>query len=198
MIWRLRNMNILDYFPPNYVGFAVEAGAYDGIFFSSTLQLEQAGWSCLCIEPNPRAFAKLRNNRKLTLQFALSNSNTDNVNFEVHYRDDYVKEAGMSSFSPTPRMLSTFGASKSKENFLVNARTLDWCLESVSFPRLDFMALDLEGWELVALAGFDIVKWKPKVVKIENIFGDVELTEYFTKHGYRFECKDGFDDVYVL
>lgn len=48
-------------------GFFVDIGAYDGIRYSNTLKLEEAGWLGLCIEPNPANFEMLIHNRKCDL-----------------------------------------------------------------------------------------------------------------------------------
>ena len=44
---------ILKQFPEGFRGYAVEIGALDGQYISNTWLLEQNGWTCLCIEPNP-------------------------------------------------------------------------------------------------------------------------------------------------
>jgi hypothetical protein len=45
-------------------GYFVDMGAYDGVKYSNTLRLEEAGWEGLCIEPNPENFELLWGNRK--------------------------------------------------------------------------------------------------------------------------------------
>lgn len=48
-------------------GYFVDMGAFDGVHFSNTLKLEEAGWEGLCIEPNPTNFALLKQNRRCEL-----------------------------------------------------------------------------------------------------------------------------------
>ena len=45
-------------------GFFVDVGAYDGIESSNTYALEKAGWSGVCIEPNPESFLSLKWSRR--------------------------------------------------------------------------------------------------------------------------------------
>ena len=46
--------------------------------------------------------------------------------------------------------------------------------------------MDIEGAELAALNGFDIEKYKPRLVcvEIQKELAD-KLLDYFTRHGYR-------------
>lgn len=48
-------------------GYFVDWGAYDGVHYSNTLKLEEAGWDGLCIEANPKNFELLKQNRKCKL-----------------------------------------------------------------------------------------------------------------------------------
>jgi len=52
--------------------------------------------------------------------------------------------------------------------------------------KIDFLSMDIEGAELSALHGFDIDKYKPRLVciEIQKELGD-KIREYFVQHGYR-------------
>lgn len=52
--------------------------------------------------------------------------------------------------------------------------------------KIDFLSMDIEGSELMALHGFDIDKYKPRLVCIEvqKELAD-KLLDYFSQHGYR-------------
>jgi len=189
-------MKIFDYFPTNYKGYCVEAGAYDGIFLSQTITLESLGWNCLCIEPNPKVYPRLIKNRKLCLPYALSDKNEPNVRFEVYY-SDASGYAGMSSFHPSDEMIASFSYTEEPEIFYVTAKTLDDCLNEVKFPKVDYVCLDIEGWELTALKGFSLEYWKPTLLQIENIFASLELRDYLKDKGYTFIEMYGHDDIYI-
>lgn len=143
----------------SYVGYAVEAGAFDGVFESTTYELEKIGWKVLLIEPIPSAFDELLKNRKndYCLQYALGSCNEDNVNFEVY---DMYGGASISSLSADKHILEVFNPNLliPKTNISVRKRTLDSCLEEVNFPKLDILSLDVEGSEKDVLEGFTIDK----------------------------------------
>jgi len=189
-------MNVLDFFPAGYSGYCVEAGAYDGMGFSSTYELEQLGWKCLCIEPNINIYPALKSRRSLCLPYALSNKNESDVRFEIHNDGGKGQEASMSSFHPNDQMIKTFGWTN-PEVILVETRTLDFCLKEVNFPKLDYLLLDVEGWEMVILEGFTLSYWKPEVLQIENIFQSEKLRLFIKEHEYDFIGRLEYDDFYV-
>ncbi len=178
-----------------YVGFAVEAGAFDGLLESPTLELEEVGWKVLLIEPIPEAYSALIKNRnsEYCLQFALGEDNRDGVVFEVSHE---AEGACFSSFAISDRMLKAFGdIPKEKTEIFVNKRTLDYCLDLVGFSKVDLVSLDVEGSEMEVLRGFNLRKWKPSVLIIENIFNSIEFKEYLTD--YNFLVRLAYNDVFV-
>jgi len=42
----------------------------------------------------------------------------------------------------------------------------------------------VEGWELNVLRGFDLERYVPRVVILENLFNDLKYEEYMQTHGY--------------
>ena len=183
----------------NSVGYAVEAGAYDGIFLSETLTLEQQGWSCLCIEPNPNMWEQLTKNRSLCQPYALSNHSENNVSFEIYSNLNLkITEASFSSLGIKEDLLRTFQSPELyQEIVVVNVRTLDYCLQKADFPRVDILSLDVEGWELVVLEGFDISYWNPQLLIIENIYADKLYREYMLNNGYILVERCEYNDFYI-
>jgi len=63
--------------------------------------------------------------------------------------------------------------------------TLDDLLARNGVERIDFLSMDIEGAEPKALAGFDIQKFKPRLVAIESSPHVQEsILKYFVTHGY--------------
>jgi len=184
-------------FGNGYAGYAVEAGAFDGIFESTTVELEkQDGWKVLLVEPIPEIFKKLVMNRLSAhcIQVALGSVNEDNVPFEVF--EDYGG-ASISSLVPDEQILAVFNPKDDSdiETIRVNKRTLEFCLDRFQFPQLDLLALDVEGGELDVLKGIDLDKWKPKLIVVENIFNRPVYAEYLTD--YKQIDKLRYDDVFL-
>lgn len=165
-------------FPEDYRGYAVELGAADGTFISCTKLLEERGWTCLCIEPNPRHQEALRRDRKLVLTCACDSA--PEVRRKMY---EYPNIEGNT-------WTGTDNREGSKE-FEVTVLTLEQCLAVANFPRLDVLVLDVDGLERRIIDGFDIDRWKPKAVIIE---GDKDgRLDPFLSRGYR-QIYQGIDD----
>jgi len=184
----------------NQLGYCVEAGAYDGILENTTLALEQLGWTCLCIEPNPQAFQTLIKNRSLCLEYALAEEKKDNVPFALYSKKRGGHEASFSAFEVDETLETLWAVPFSKmkrRDVIVNVQTLDFCLDLVKFPRLDVFSLDVEGWEMEVLKGFDMARWRPKVIVMENIFKDTNLSNYIKGFGYKYIKRYRVNNFYV-
>ena len=170
-------------------GYCVEVGALDGISISNTYYFEKKkrGWKCLLVEADPVSAAQCAANRPRSVTIAAAATAPElagEMEFQVieHNRamsgvafDDFQKghfKKHNTEFAPT--------------RIKVPARTLDSMLEEAKFPRVDFMTIDVEGHEFPVLQGFDIEKWKPKVVVLERIKSepDAEIARYMALHGY--------------
>ena len=63
--------------------------------------------------------------------------------------------------------------------------TLDDLLDREGVSAIDFLSMDINGAEPVALAGFDIVRFAPDLVHVEAAtHRQDELLAYFSQHGY--------------
>jgi len=63
--------------------------------------------------------------------------------------------------------------------------TLDQLLRARSVEKVDFVSLDIEGFELRALEGFDIDRYRPDLLCVEmHDETRGQLTRYLAAHGY--------------
>jgi len=60
------------------------------------------------------------------------------------------------------------------------------------------LSIDTEGTEIEVLKGFDIKKWKPKLLVIENNFNDPEIEKYLSTFGYIKNKRIEVNDFYIL
>jgi len=66
----------------------------------------------------------------------------------------------------------------------VEAQTLDTLLEASSITQIDLLSLDVEGTEIDVLKGFDLQKYCPKLILLEDKFLYLEKHFFLKKHGY--------------
>jgi FkbM family methyltransferase len=176
-------------------GFAADIGAYDGRMFSNTYHLEKRGWDVLCVEANPLCGTLLTLNRKLVKMVACAAENADWQPFYVFEVGRQGNFSALSSLKPDPDR-PVHREEKPKGLFHVNVRTLNWLLDHVGFPRLDVLTIDVEGGEGEVLDGLDLKRWQPKVIVIEDWYGERHKAR-LEGYGYRLHVKRGINEVYA-
>ncbi len=158
-------------------GYFVEVGASDPRERSQTWHLERAGWTGLLIEPQPDLAGKLRAERSAQV-FAVACSSPDYAG-----RTLPLHVAGPLSALNRERMAP--GATPAAV-IAVPIRTLDNVLEEAGAPaRFDFLSIDVEGHEIEVLRGFDIARWRPRLILLEDHVADLSKHRFLTAAGYR-------------
>jgi len=147
-------------------GFFVEVGAYDGIQTSNTYFLEkELEWDGLCIEANFNIFQKLKINRK-----------SKNINLAVN---NFLGEC-------------FFGGDKvSQHGTKVNCDTLNnILLINRCPPKIDYLSLDIEGYEIIALESLDFNYFDIGLITVEHnsyLVGETnknKIFELLSKNGF--------------
>ncbi len=123
-----------------------------------------------------------------------------NIDQEFTIFDLGNNQSAISSLSVDQRLVDSH-THLIKNNFTtkVNVRTLDFILDELKFDKkIDFLSIDTEGTEIEVLKGFDIKKWKPKLLVIENNFNDPEIEKYLSTFGYIKNKRIEVNDFYIL
>lgn len=188
---------IEQYFPNGYIGGCIDVGATDGVYINNTLHFEENGWYALCIEPNPQYYNQLERNRNVTLNVAVSDYNEDFGTFTLVNLDG--NEEAISALKLDDRLLKAH----SHFNIIIrpiscDIRTLDYCIEHYyKYDKIDFLSIDTEGTELDVLKGFDINKWQPRLIMVENNYNDSDIEEYLIQFGYVKDQRIEINDFYI-
>ena len=146
-------------------GVFVEAGANDGFRKSNTYYLERfGGWSGILIEPIPALAEQCRKRRKRSrvYQCALVGPEQQSPEVTIRYAD-MLSEIRVDG-GPGPRSFWDWDETYDIE---VPARTLSQVLAEAGATRIDFLSLDLQGYEAAALRGLDFDRWAPAVMLVE-------------------------------
>ena len=175
-------------------GFFVEAGAGDGLWISNTLLLERRyGWNGILVEPTS-AFALLQRNRPSCW---LDNSCLAGVPKTVTLVE--IVDTGQASISPAARdnlllsrtvdkapakltqMDSYWGRARKQYEKL--ARPLADVLKAHGAPQcIDYLSLDVEGYEYEILRTFPFAEYRFGCLGIER--PPQALIEHLSVNGY--------------
>lgn len=191
-------------------GYFVEVGAYDGITLSNTYFLEQRGWTGILIEPIQQLFeraAALRRRSHVVHAACGRRGSSGVTKFTVaqnvpvlsflmadeEHRERCVREGATLVEVDVP--FTTVG------EVLVRARNQP--PPSGSPWRnggwgIDVVSIDTEGCELDVLDGFDLERFRPRVLVLENDRPTGQAIEpYLAERGYRKFHRQKINDFYV-
>lgn len=160
-----------EYFPDfNYHGIFLDIGAFEPIRISNSFHFEQNAWTVYCIEANTNLIPLLKDHRQNVIHCAVADKSMESVEFTVVTSSDYKWTAGYSALKVSEEYKTIFGWNPEKvEQISVEQRTVDDILDKASVSKVDIVSLDIEGGELNCLKGFNLEKYQPKVLVIENI-----------------------------
>ena len=133
-------------------GYFLDIGAFDGVNFSNSYLLEsEYDWNGICVEALPSNFNILKNSRKcISLNCALT---------------DQVGKCLINSSGSTSRLTNT-GNFNTIE---VPTITFEKMFEAYNVPNtIDYLSLDIEGHEYLALTKFPFSTHKCLVITVEH------------------------------
>jgi FkbM family methyltransferase len=171
---------IRDFFQDRRGGFFLDVGCARPITNSNTYYLEKhLGWSGIGVDGLPEYAKKWRNLRPRSrfFNYLVTDRVADALPF---YRSSLP---GISAPQP---LRAPSGQLVPTEEIQVPGITLDRLLDDNGVTRIDFLSMDIEGFEPPALAGFDIRRFHPELACIEvKAPTRAAILAYFRKNGYR-------------
>jgi FkbM family methyltransferase len=146
-------------------GFFVDVGAHHPWRFSNTHFFYKLGWSGINIEPNPEAIGAFNSarTRDINLQFGVSDieGTLTYYQFDEPALNTFDYEVVMSRLAKTPRKLMASSQ--------IGVKRLDMILAEY-LPKntsIDFMTIDVEGFDFAVLKSNNWELYKPKCVLVE-------------------------------
>lgn len=173
---------IRDFFQDRRDGVFLDVGCGRPIQDSNTYYLEEhLHWSGIGVDALPDMAAKWKRSRPLSRFFNyIATDHGDTM--ESFYRAKLKVRDISSTQKPET---GPGGGRVQSEEIKVPTTTLTKLLEENGISKLDFLSMDIEGGEVLALAGFDIEKFRPELACIEaKPANRAKIVRYFTDHGY--------------
>jgi len=194
---------LYELFFPRTDGVFIEAGALDGRTNSVTWVFEAIGWTGLLVEPIPERCEECRRARpnSTAVHAALgsagaSGTTTFMIPIEAeHQFSAYREHEGM----VTEHVKGLRRAGASLRRLEVPFTSLTDELDRAGLARVDFASIDVEGSELEVLKGFDLARFKPRVLIIEDLTlgDDATVASHIQSQGYEQVLWIGANRVFV-
>jgi FkbM family methyltransferase len=187
-------------------GVLVEVGAAKPDYLSIGAGFRSSGWKVVSIEPNPEFCAAHRALGNEVLEYAVSDTEADDVDFFVvdshgiEYRGGPVSFESFSSLGIKGQYADMYDTIREKSDIStipVKVRRLDTILAThePDLPRVDVLAVDVEGWELNVMRG--LTRYQPDVVILEDLGDGVEYGAFMRTRGYSRWRRLEPNDIYV-
>ncbi len=162
-------------------GNYIDIGAHHPIRFSNTYYFYKRGWRGINIEPMPgssRIFNFFR---------------PKDVNIEIGVSEH---EGSLAYHVFSDKALNTFDAEISKERLqnspyrlkkIINLKTAPLKIildQHCKNPDIDFMTIDVEGFEIPVLKSNDWLKYRPKIILVEILFKSLDEIKDSSVHQF--------------
>jgi FkbM family methyltransferase len=191
-----------DIFAGKLDGFFIEVGAYDGYTLSVTYPFESVGWRGVLIEALPQRAeqCRLRRPHSRIVHGALSHRGSSGTTTFTTIVG--AEGSDMLSYLSTHARHTRLIDSRDdrRQTVTVPLTTMDDVLKDhpPSTP-IDFAVIDVEGAELDLLDGFDLDRFHPRVLVIEDKTKakDSPLHALMTARNYRLATWIGINRVYI-
>lgn len=178
-------------------GFYVDVGAGHPVFENDTKLLYDLGWSGINVEPNPEFYRLLEAERPRDTNFCLALS--DGAEELTYYE---VVGTGLSTCDAELARKAEEGGHTTVRHRMPGS-TLKALLDKSAPTSIEFLKVDVEGFEERVLAGNDWGKYRPSVILLEATYPETPIRRPTTiradleGRGYRWRYFDGLNDFYV-
>jgi len=160
-------------------GKYVDVGCYHPYKGSLTFKLYKRGWNGVNIDVSKTSIDLFNMSRKKDINLNLAISNFDGETF--YYENPPINQQN-----------SLIQMNKLQKKIKIKCLTLDTVLNNKNLDEFDYLNIDVEGSELEVIKGFNLKRFNPKLITIEN--NDLTIDEYLKSE----VCKILIENDYIL
>jgi FkbM family methyltransferase len=177
-------------------GFYVDIGASHPVIDSVTKLFYEMGWHGINVEPNQNQYRLLLEDRPRDI-----NINVGIADKAGKLRLREYEGYGLSTFSNEMKKgYEADSANKLTNKYTdrtVDVITLKQLFETYKVKEIQFMKVDVEGFEYEALKGNDWVRYRPQLICIESNHMIKNWKKFLLGKGYIKCFNDGLNDYFV-
>lgn len=174
-------------------GIYIDIGANDPNHWNNTKYFYNKGWSGINIEPNPELFSKLSKFRPRDI----------NLNIGMG-----PKKGALKFYKMSDDKISTFDAATIPEFERAGHKVIE-TLELPVLPlkdifekyypdkKVDFISVDVEGFDLEVLKSNDWSKYRPVFVILEILRGKEDLIDYMSSINYSMAYNNWTNGIFL-
>ena len=172
--------------------FYIDIGANDPKKFNNTYRFYQRGWTGINIEPNPALFERICEFRQTDININLGiGSDSGHLPFYV------INPDTLSTFNKDVADKAVSDGFYLVDTIPIVLTRLDILLKDYQYvENIDFLSLDVEGFELSVLRSNDWNLFRPNFVLIEVNRAKQEIQDFFEKTGYSNVFENGTNAIY--
>lgn len=211
--WKFIHNILSTLFDKEYSKFFVEAGGYDGEFYSNTLWLEQhRNWTGLLVEPQPQSFQNIIYKRRkcwisnaclsmkpypksAVMAYMETQQNYSNLDANIVHGSAYEILK-----NPENHPIDHLKSILNIKHFTSQCFPLYSFLLALNHQTIDFLSLDLEGTEIHVFLTIPLDKIYIRTVVLEN-YGtnfDSSLVRFMNKRGFKILDVGGSPDYFFV
>ena len=162
---------IVDYIFKKNNGIYIDVGCNHPVYSNNTYLLYKKGWQGINIDINEKS-VKL---------FNLFRKNDLNINLAVSSKKTELEYINFHDKSPINKIKTTFNKDLHPLDKIkkIKSDTLDSIIENSKYKdkKIDFVSIDVEGYEIEVIKGFNLKKYKPSIIVIEYLDTNLRTIE---------------------
>jgi FkbM family methyltransferase len=183
---------VKQYFQGISRGVFIEVGANEPRDGSQTWELECLGWTGILVEPLSQFYGRLVEQRPRSKVFRCACGPPEKTGTTTLFVPEQP------GFATTARNQDDFGIQYLREE-TVPVETLDQLIQKAGFQdsKIHFVSIDVEGTELEVLQGFDLARYAPELILLEDKLTGMAKHRYLVSRGYKLVKRTCLNNWYI-
>jgi FkbM family methyltransferase len=181
-------------FENSFKGYNVEVGAFHPMSLSNTYAFYRKGWRGIAIDANPQVEQLFKRFRPED-EFIHTAVGCDSGSVEMYLFEDGAFNCTADQIQNVPEWIRG-----KRRKVIVPIKPLSEILHKNNVLKIDYLSVDCEGNDFNVLMSNDWLRWKPRVVCVEDHdlqWQQSQIAVYLQSLGYILKYRAGFSSIFV-